>query len=73
MISPFLSALGLCEDLRGSVLHLHRVSPSVPLKTKVHFLCVAAESSLGLVCKECPHDSDSAGELERELDLDYSR
>ena len=33
---------------------------------------VATESSLGLACADCPHDS-CTDELERELDLDYSR
>ena len=44
-------------------------------KLKVHFLFLRTESSLGLVCKDCPHESDSGNELdlERELDLDYSR
>ena len=44
-------------------------------KLNVHFLFLRTESSLGLVCKDCPHESDSGNELdlERELDLDYSR
>lgn len=47
-----------------------------PLKIVLWLKCIFSartESSLGLVCAECPHDCDSGGELERELDLDYSR
>ena len=49
--------------------------PELKKKLKVHFLFLRTESSLGLVCKDCPHESDSGNELdlERELDLDYSR